>query len=143
MAPQTALLALAVIGCLCSPTNDAQAGPRVAPLIVDIDCDGKPDKVSLSQSTESAKVRVIFGNRLHKPATFSFNASRGRPDAFCTLPVRVQAESLDYDPSEAVGKIPGFQRSKTCLAFALADDQCDSLHFYWNHKTKKLEWWRA
>ena len=27
--------------------------------------------------------------------------------------------------------------------FRLEGGECDSIHFFWNHNTKRLEWWRA
>jgi hypothetical protein len=50
----------------------------------------------------------------------------------------LRVESLDYDPAEAVGKIDGFRRSKTCKGPRLEGGECDSVHVFWNHKTKRL-----
>ncbi|MES2103165.1 MAG: hypothetical protein V4634_04040 [Pseudomonadota bacterium] len=110
---------------------------------VDIDCDGKPDKVFLSQSKTSVAVRVEFGVSSKKAARFQFDVAAGRQSAVCTIPVHLEVESLDYDPTDAVGPLPGFKSSKTCKSVALVDDECDSIHFFWNHKTRHLQWWRS
>jgi len=134
----------AVIATTTLAFGVALAGePEVRVLRVDADCDGKPDQVFLSQDDRAASVRVVFGEVKRRPAQFRFEASRSSQDAVCTMPVHVESESLDYDPSkEGVGELPGFRRSKTCSAFALVDGECDSIHFYWNHKARRLQWWR-
>jgi hypothetical protein len=108
----------------------------------DFDCDGKPDRAVLTQDSRKVTVRVSFADRLHRPARHVFPVSAGLQGAVCAVPVRIAVESLDYDPKEAVGEIPGFVRSKSCKGFVLSDDRCDALHFYWNHRSKRLEWWR-
>lgn len=98
---------------------------------------------SASQDDRAVSVRVVFGEVKRRPAQFRFEASRSSQEAVCTTPVHVEPESLDHDPSkEGVGELPGFRRSKTCSAFALVDGECDSIHFYWNHKARRLQWWR-
>jgi hypothetical protein len=107
-----------------------------------VDCDGKADRVSVSQDKHSALVKVMFGDTKRKPAVFRFRADPGSQNAACAMPVHLEAESLDYDPHEDSGDLPGFRRSKTCKAFSLVDDECDSIHFYWNHDAQQLVWWR-
>lgn len=134
----SALLAgtLVATGAIC-------ASPEVSKLQVDVDCDGKPDSVFLYQDERAASVRVVFGNTKRRPARFRFTLSPGSQGAVCKMPVRLDIESLDYDPSEEdVGELPGFSRSKTCVTFVLSDGECDSVHFYWNHNEHKLQWWR-
>ena len=111
-------------------------------IVIDIDCDEKKDYVFLAQKEKQVLVGVFLGNPQHKLESFNFNVNRGRQDGVCALPVRIEPESQDFDPMEEIGEIPGFVRSKYCLAFALVNEECDSFHFYWNHKTKLTEWWR-
>ncbi|MCE9633686.1 MAG: hypothetical protein K8Q92_05830 [Methylophilales bacterium] len=117
------------------------AWPKKA-IEIDIDCDGKKDYVFSAQTEKSVSVGVVLGNSKRKPESFTFDVNRDRQDAVCALPVRIEPEAQDFDPTEDIGEIPGFVRSKTCHAFALVNEECDSFHFYWNHSTKLIEWWR-
>lgn len=48
-----------------------------------------------------------------------------------------------YDLIEAFGENPeGFRQSKTCKGLRLTDGECDSMHIFWNHETKHIDWWR-
>lgn len=112
-------------------------------VVADVDCDGTPDKIVLRQDSKQVRVDITFGALRRKPAAFTFAVSSGTEAGVCSIPVRLEIESLDYDPSDAVGHVEGFSRSMTCKGFVLDDDRCDPVHFYWNRKTKRLAWWRA
>jgi hypothetical protein len=98
----------------------------------DFDCDGRPDTAFLTQGGGRATVRVVFADRSHPPQVFRFVADPAREDAVCRFPVYLKSESLNN----------GSVRSKRCPGFALVDNTCDSIHFYWDHSTKRLSWWR-
>lgn len=132
-----------VIACASLTAGAALAGEAVRTLQVDIDCDGKSDRVFLSQNKRSASVRIVFGDTKRRQAKLRFVAAQGQQDAVCAMPVHLELQSLDYEPlKEEVPELPGFQRSKTCNSFALVDGECDSIHFYWDHEARELEWWR-
>lgn len=111
---------------------------------IDINCDGKRDYALLGKSKRGVTVAVIVGpvSTKSRIESFEFFVGKNSQDSLCKLPAKLLIESLDYDPTEAVGKLPGFRRSKKCNAFALADGVCDSFHFYWDHQENTLEWWR-
>ena len=112
------------------------------PIQVDIDCDGKQDYVFLAQDAKSASVGVVLGRATSPITVRSFAVSSSDQDDLCAVPATIEPESLDYDPTDAVGELPGFARSKRCTAFVLSDGQCDPFHFFWNKKTGRLDWWR-
>jgi hypothetical protein len=62
--------------------------------------------------------------------------------SLCRLPAHLKLESLDYDPSDDVGKIPGFRRSREFMGLNLAGGDCDSFHLFWNYQSHRIEWWR-
>jgi hypothetical protein len=108
----------------------------------DFDCDGQPDQAFLGRAGGRVYVGVVrSGHRM--PEILDFAVNPGVQEAICAEPAVLRIESLDYDPAKAVGEIPGFRRSKTCKGLRLEGGECDSVHFFWNHKTKRLEWWRA
>ena len=111
---------------------------------VDINCDGKKDYAILGKSKQGVKVALVVApvSKDSKIHSFEFLVGKHSQDSLCQLPAKLRIESLDYDPTEAVGKLPGFRPSKKCNAFGLTDDTCDSFHFYWNHQTNRLNWWR-
>lgn len=112
-------------------------------LKIDIDCDGKSDYVFLSQNREAAQVGLVLGRNKGKSVFTQKIAFKGDSQNCLSIPPAIiMTESLDYDPTDAVGELPGFIRSKSCNAFALGAGGSDAFHFFWNHKHDKLEWWR-
>jgi hypothetical protein len=111
---------------------------------VDINCDGKKDYAILGISKQGVTVALVVGpvSKESKIQSLEFRVGKHSQDSLCQLPVKLRIESLDYDPTGAVGKLQGFRSSKKCNAFGLTDDICDSFHFYWNHQAKTLNWWR-
>lgn len=111
---------------------------------IDINCDGKKDYALLGKAIRGVTVAVIVGpvSTKSRIESFEFFVGKHSQDSLCELPAKLRIESLDYDPTEAVGKLPGFRSSKKCNAFGLTDDICDSFHFYWNHEANTLAWWR-
>jgi hypothetical protein len=119
-----------------------KAHPKIAwstpPVRIDIDCDGKPDYAFIAQTAKSAWVGVVRG-RVNTPiAKLSFGESPASQGGLCLLPAKLEIESLDYDPTEAVGELPGFTRSRTCKSFRLTGGECDSFHFFGIRKQTSL-----
>jgi hypothetical protein len=90
-------------------------------LSLDLDGDGRPDTVVLSQGNNAITVTIHFGDPRRKPEQFHFRVDSFREDAVCRLPVVLRVEPH------------GFQ---------VVDGACDSLHFYWDAKKQRVEWWR-
>lgn len=111
---------------------------------IDINCDGSKDYAMLGKSKQGVTVALIVGpfSEKSRMESFEFFVGKPRQNSLCVLPARLKIESLDYDATEMVGQLPGFRRSKKCNGFCLADNTCDSFHFYWNHQTNTLAWWR-
>lgn len=113
-------------------------------IAIDINCDGSKDYAIFGKSKQGVTVALVVGPFTEKSRmeSFKFFVGESRQDSLCVLPARLEIEALDYDPTEMVGHLPGFHRSKKCNGFCLADNTCDSFHFYWNHQTNTLAWWR-
>lgn len=112
-------------------------------LRLDLDGDGRPDSIRLLLHKTGVTVVVRYADRRRAAQRFDFVADSGREDAVCSPVARLQVESQNYDPAAALGEpLPGFVRSKTAKSFRLVDGLCDSIHFFWNHKTQRLDWWR-
>lgn len=113
-------------------------------LWLDVDGDGRPDSIRLVQQRAGVMVFVRYGDPRRAPQQFYFPADSSREDAVCSPAARLRVESQDYDPAQALGApVRGFVRSKTAKGFQLVDGLCDSIHFFWNHKTQRLDWWRS
>jgi len=112
-------------------------------LRVDLDADHHLDTVLLTQTRKQIEVKVTYVNRSMPPADFHFAVDPHREDAVCAVPVHLKRETLDYDLSQALGApVKGFVRSAHLYGFAVVDETCDSLHFYWNHATHRVQYWR-
>ena len=97
-------------------------------ITLDLNGDGKPDTVRLSQTSSSVTVRITYGGAARSPQEFHFSVDSGAEDGLCRLPAHLAAESTN--------------RSKTHEGFALVDEACDSFHFYWDASAKRVYWWR-
>lgn len=112
-------------------------------LVVDLDADHRLDTVVLTQTQKQIEVTVTYGNPMYAPEVFNFPVDSSLEDAVCAVPVILKREALDYDLTAAVGyKVDGFARSKNLYGFVVMDKKCDSLHFFFNHKTNKIQYWR-
>ena len=115
---------------------DAKSGLRA-----DFDCDGRPDQAFLGRHAGRVYVGVIRA-AAQKPEILDFAVNGVVQEAICAEPAKLAVESLDYDPTEAVGSVYGFQRSRTCRGLELSGGECDPIHVFWNHVSKSLDWWR-
>lgn len=108
-------------------------------LTADIDCDGTEDYALEGRKGEDVLVMVILGpvTQKSKVAVEELPA-----DELCGDPIALTLESLDYEPGEETGELPGFERSKKCKGLNLGSGECDAFHFFWNHKTAALDMWR-
>ena len=116
---------------------DAKSGLRA-----DLDCDGRVDQAFLGRNSGRVYVGVVRAAAT-KPEILDFAVDAGIQEAICAEPARLVVESLDYDPTDAVGQVDGFRRSRTCRGLELSGGECDSIHLFWNHASKSLDWWRA
>jgi hypothetical protein len=107
----------------------------------DFDGDGRVDQALLGRGPKRVFVGVVYSSG-GKPDILEFAISSGQQAAICSEPAKLEVESLDYDPSDTVGKLEGFERSRTAKGLRLSGGECDDVHLFWNHITKHLGWWR-
>jgi hypothetical protein len=144
---------MSVVLSIALPSQDASTPPKklvdllpgtqweARVLTLDCDCDGRNDRAYLGRF--KGHVLVGFASAAGSSVDFlEFSVDAGAQAAICREPAKLEVESLDYDPTEAVGKIEGFVRSKTCKGLRLSGGECDAIHIFWNRKTKSLDWWR-
>jgi hypothetical protein len=116
-----------------------QAAPQVlwhvsAPIVGDFNCDGRPDRVVLGLGAGNEVLLAAFLRGDDQPPVLI----RWREDKRERPLLRLQLE----DGQAAGDRAPeGYRRSDHCAAFGVTDDEVDALHFYWNHKRKKLSSW--
>jgi hypothetical protein len=91
-------------------------------LVIDLDADHHPDTVVLTQTQKQIEVTVTYGNPQYPSEIFRFPVNPGLEDAVCAVPVYLRREKAH--------------------GFVVADNRCDSLHFFFNHKTNKMQYWR-
>ena len=133
---------LSAVQRLVASDSSVQWEPQSV-LVGDVDCDGVPDSAFVGRSPSSVHVGLIRTNT-PTAALLAFGTHGSAvQDEVGSAKARLTLESLDYDPSEAVGTIEGFQRSKVCNGLNLGDGESDSMHIFWNRTSHRLEWWRA
>lgn len=112
-----------------------------SPIIGDVDGDGVADSAFVGRSSSAVHVGLIRAHQ-DRVETLPFRVGNSEM-AVCAATAILQTESLDYDPSEAHGAIPGFVRSTVRVGLKLDDGDCDPIHLFWNVSTRHLDWWRA
>jgi hypothetical protein len=129
-------LALTLLVTAC-----ATQGPE--PLRVDLDGDGTPERVQLNQANAQVTITVESNTLADGAQTLTFGVDSARQDAVCALPVTLTPDGPDYAP-EALGAqtLPGCINKPAARSLTLSDGQCDAIHLYWNHDTRRLAWWR-
>jgi hypothetical protein len=110
-------------------------------LRADFDCDGRTDQAFLGRYGGRVYVGVVRA-AAEKPEILDFAVDAAIQEAICAEPAKLAIESLNYDPTDGVGPIDGFHRSHTCKGLELSGGECDSIHLFWNHASKSLDWWR-
>ena len=109
----------------------------------DVDCDGVEDKGQLGYIGKSVRLTVTLGaTQATQFLEFGLGDSMAQ-DSLCGTDAKLEIEDMDYDLIEAFGENPeGFQQSKTCKGLRVMGGECDSMHIFWNHATKNINWWR-
>lgn len=135
---QTRLLTLALA---LSITACASRGPE--PLRVDLDGDGVPESIRLVQENAQVSITVEGQSVTDGSQTLTFGVDPARQDAVCTVPVTLTTAASDCAPG-ALGAqaLPGCVVKPAARGLTLSDGQCDAIHLYWNHDTRRLAWWR-
>ena len=116
------------------------AEPKV---VGDINCDGKPDSAEIVKTASTVTLKVTLNDGT-KANELSFGLGQpDRQDALCGVTPILKDEKLADDLSDALGQNPqGYKASPHCVGLNISDGDCDSIHVYWNHQTKMLNWWR-
>lgn len=109
----------------------------------DIDCDGLLDTAKLGYIRNRIHLSVTFGaNRATQTIEFGLGES-GYQSSLCGTTAVLTVEDMDYDLKEILGENPeGFKQSETCKGLNVSAGDCDSMHIFWNYKTKHINWWR-
>ena len=104
----------------------------------DIACDGRSDQAYVGHA--KSKIYVgLYRARTGKAQILEFHVDGIHQDAICRETAKLTVEALDYDPDL---DLRGYEKSKICKGLILSDGACDPLHFFWNHATSMMNWWR-
>ena len=105
-------------------------------LTADFSCRGRQEQAILGVTAREIVIAVFLNGPAEAPEVLRYSADvRDARDAKLTL------ESLDYEPKDDIGDLPGFRRSRTCQGLNVTDDKIDSAHIYWNHEAKRFSDW--
>jgi hypothetical protein len=105
-------------------------------LTADFSCRGRREQAILGVTSKEIVVAVFLNGTNAKPEVLRYSAAvRDAGQAKLTF------ESLNFDPDQDTGPLPGFKRSRTCKGLNLSDDQTDSAHIYRNHDAKRFDDW--
>jgi hypothetical protein len=109
----------------------------------DINCDGNLDSASIVQTENRVTLSVTLSDG-SKSNELSFGLGKsGYQDALCGNVASLELEELPENISEELGENPiGYKALKNCSGLNLNAGECDSIHVFWNHETKMINWWR-
>ena len=103
-------------------------------------CREKAELAILGVSESEIVVAVFLNGLVKKPSLLRYSASFRDSST-----VKLAIEDGEFDVTEfkeILGEIPdGLRSSKSCKWLNLSDEKIDSVHIYWNHKTKRLSAW--
>lgn len=126
-----------------APVAAEVSGAQPAVVKADVDCDGVEDTAQMAYVENRVRVTVtLAATNTAQSLEFGRGNSMAQ-ESLCGTEARLEIEDMDYDLIEAFGENPeGFRQSKTCKGLSLMDGECDSMHIFWNHDTKHIDWWR-
>ena len=109
----------------------------------DISCDGVPDTAKLGYIENRVRLSVTIGTSGETQSIEFGLGESGYQGSLCGTDAILKVTDMDYDLVEIFGENPeGFKQSKTCKGLNVSAGECDSMHIFWNHKTKHINWWR-
>jgi hypothetical protein len=149
-----ALLASAASGAMAAESAPGSAALAVLgkswPAVVwnaqsvvaaDIRCTGGRDHLALGRGKDG-QAWVGLVARGARPMALRFPVGTEAQNAFCTAPVRIVVTPQTC--RDAAGdKLAGCRPVRGCAVFAVEDDSCDAIRFYWDATSKTLRWWRT
>jgi hypothetical protein len=112
--------------------------------IADIDCDGYPDEIIIGYLKSKFQIKVIpSSTKIPSIITFGLGDPM-QQDGLCGLEVELTFYPSDSDAiEEEFGEVfEGYKSGPNCLDINLSAGDCDSIHVFWNHDTKHINWWR-
>ena len=68
-----------------------------------------------------------------------FAIDRGVQAAICALPARLETHPLSCADED--GALPGCRDKPAAQGLSLVDDECVSIHMYWDHGQGAMAWW--
>lgn len=108
----------------------------------DFNGDKISDRAGIGYKGGQVIVSISMGhNKNHgKAQLLSFGVGAGIKDAVCEVPATLKVEPLECNAEDSL--LPGCKRLSAAKGLSLSGGECDSIHLYWNHLTKQMEWWR-
>tara|TARA_R110000868_G_scaffold47339_4_gene155371 strand:- start:1492 stop:1980 length:489 start_codon:yes stop_codon:yes gene_type:complete len=110
----------------------------------DVTCDGNPDAIAVSTADKTVWLGVVQNSNAQTSSATTimrFSIGAESQNSFCARPLRIVSYPVVCE-DEDIGVLPGCKPIKGCIAFSIADDECDSFNFYWNSEQNSLVWWR-
>jgi hypothetical protein len=142
---RTLLIVLAIASTNAQTPSVAPAASKFLPEVswraasivsADFTCRGRQEQAILGTTSKEILIAVFINGVGQTPEVLRYSSAvRDARTAKLTI------ESLDYDPTEDIGELPGFRRSRTCKGLNLTDERIDSAHIYWNHVAKRFGDW--
>lgn len=136
------LLALLVINTVVGADETVWLKSSVYEL--DIDCDGKEDKVFYGTVGNDFVIK-IKSSLYDKSSSLQFGLGQAsRQDAICGMkPEFSKFESDSEQLKELFGEVfEGYKSDGLCFDLNIEGGECDSINVFFNHKTQVLNWWR-
>ncbi len=112
-------------------------------VVADVSCDGMADTPFVGYEKGAVWLGVVLGSKSpidRKILAMRFGVAKDDQGSFCATPVKLSASPMKCRTED--GPLPGCRQVKGCSALSMADDACDSFHFYWDDSRKSLTWWR-
>lgn len=107
----------------------------------DFNGDKITDSAVLGYKHDQVVIAISMGHMKNgKAQLLPFSIGAGIQAAICALPATLGTEPLACTADDS--PLPGCKEFAGAQGLFLSGGECDSVHLYWNHRSKRMEWWR-
>lgn len=110
-------------------------------ITADFNGDKITDRAVLGYKRDQVVIAISMGRiKNGKTQLLPFSIGASIQAAICALPATLGTEPLACTAED--GLLPGCKEVPGAQGLFLSGGECDSVHLYWNHRSKRMEWWR-
>lgn len=108
---------------------------------LDIDCDGKNEEVYVAYKDDQFTISMLISSTNEKQDLTFGLAQPTMQAATCGKELTYTKFESDADSMKEFSE-HGYKHAPGCYDLNISDGMCDAINIFYNHKSKKIIWWR-